>query len=321
MQVYKLSLQLQSPLVTPLKGDTLFGQFCWAYRELYGEPELVQLLANYLQKPAVIFSDAFESGYLPRPSYPFAQLENLITEEQKINLIKKRKALKKSQWIKADVLFQQQKSLSDIMLGMLDDSEDYLASSFHSKKSINAHNTINRETGTTGDGVFAPYAVTATNYEPSNSFDIYVLLDTSFSLSILEIEKCLNHIGLFGFGADATIGMGKFKLVNKAIEIKLNQSNNASYYMNLSPTVLLDNKNVDLSESFYNVFTRFGRMGNIGSFSSNPFKQPVVTIDCGSLLKLCHGNIQYVGNGINGVVKHDNSVVYQGYAIVLPVLI
>lgn len=321
MQLYKVTLQLQSPLVTPLKGDTLFGQFCWAYRELFGNVGLEQLLANYLQKPAVIFSDAFECGYLPRPVYPFAQLEDIISEEQKVNLVNKRKALKKLKWLKADILFQQQKSLSNIMLGVLDDSEDCIASSFYSKKNINAHNTINRETSTTGDGIFAPYAVNSTSYEFNNSFDIYVLIETTSNLNITVIEECLNHIGVFGFGADATIGMGKFKLIGKAVELKLNEYKNITHYMNLSPTVLLENSSVDLSESFYSIFTRFGRMGNLNSFSSNPFKQPVVTIDSGSLLKLSHVNIQYIGNGINGVVKHDNSIVYQGYSIVLPILI
>ena len=40
MQAYKLTLTLQSAFATPLKGDTLFGQLCWAIRNRLGEDAL-----------------------------------------------------------------------------------------------------------------------------------------------------------------------------------------------------------------------------------------------------------------------------------------
>ena len=43
----KLTLQPQSPFITPLASDTLFGQLCWAIRHRFGEKRLIQLLEGY----------------------------------------------------------------------------------------------------------------------------------------------------------------------------------------------------------------------------------------------------------------------------------
>lgn len=318
MQLIKLTISLTSSLVTPLKGDTLFGQFCWGYCERYGKVELEKLLAEYTTKPNIIISDAFYHNYLPRPNYPFAKLDSLSNEHRQ-KLIQDRKIIKKKTLINTKYIFSDKKSLSDILRNMLDDGDfcTNIPENYKTKDSINVHNTINRFSGGTGSGEFAPYGVSVTSFSKENKFDIYILFDTNM-ISVDRIRQVLQDMGLFGYGADATIGMGKF-ILEPEIE-SLEVATTASSYLTLSPVVI--EENMDLEKSYYNLFTRFGRTGNIASFSGNPFKKPVTMLDSGALISLKNAGVAYVGRGLDNVTTHQNNlghkVYHQGYSIIIP---
>jgi CRISPR-associated protein Csm4 len=71
MNSLKLTLRPLSAFATPLAGDTLFGQLCWAARERFGEARLGELLDGYVDgRPFLVVSDGFPSGLLPRPTAP-----------------------------------------------------------------------------------------------------------------------------------------------------------------------------------------------------------------------------------------------------------
>ena len=68
MDNYQVTLQPRSAFGTPLAGDTLFGQLCWAIRERFGEARLTSLLEGYTEaNPFLVVSDAFPAGWVPRP--------------------------------------------------------------------------------------------------------------------------------------------------------------------------------------------------------------------------------------------------------------
>ena len=46
MTLYKTTITPKSNFTTPLKGDTLFGQICWAIRYVLGEDRLNELLTT-----------------------------------------------------------------------------------------------------------------------------------------------------------------------------------------------------------------------------------------------------------------------------------
>lgn len=336
MELIKLSLSLTSSLVTPLKGDTLFGQFCWGYHERYGVDELNQLLSNYTSEPNIIISDAFYHAYLPRPNYPFAKLTNL-SEKHKSKLIEDRKNIKKKTLINTKYLFTEKKSLSQILQNILENgdhcvslsdikicadkqnttAEDKEVNKYCIVSSVNMHNTINRSSGTTGSGEFAPYGIEVTSFSDGNKFDLYVLFNSN-AISIEKIRQVLTDIGQFGYGADATIGMGKFELDSDYTMINLDYSGNT--YLTLSPMVV--DENIELKHSYYNLFTRFGRTGNIASFSANPFKKPISMLDTGALLQIKQSGCSYVGQGLQNIIA-DNAnlshpVYHQGYSIIIP---
>ena len=74
MKLYKTTITPLSSFGTTLRGDTLFGQLCWACKFIFGENELNELLSDYESSPFLIVSDAFASGYLPKPTVPLKEL-------------------------------------------------------------------------------------------------------------------------------------------------------------------------------------------------------------------------------------------------------
>ena len=71
MTTVRLTLQPASAFGTPLLGEILFGQMCWAFVRLYGEERLADLLEGYVDgRPFAVLSDAFPSGHVPLPTLP-----------------------------------------------------------------------------------------------------------------------------------------------------------------------------------------------------------------------------------------------------------
>ncbi len=65
------TLTPKTAFATPLAGDTLFGQSCWALRHCFGAAKLTELLAGYTEnKPFMVIADAMPQGFLPRPTLP-----------------------------------------------------------------------------------------------------------------------------------------------------------------------------------------------------------------------------------------------------------
>ena len=93
--LHRATLALHTPLGTPLAGDTLFGQLCWALREAAGEAELRRRLQGYTEgSPWLVVSDGFPAGYLPRPTLPQHFSPTVDDPAQ-------RKAAKRQRWLAA----------------------------------------------------------------------------------------------------------------------------------------------------------------------------------------------------------------------------
>ena len=158
MNAYRVTFSLQSAFATPLKGDTLFGQLCWAIRNCLGETHLNQCLEGYTKgQPFAIVSDAFPEDYLPLPKLPGCFYQLPEGED--------RKALKKRAWLPEAIL---QKPLNEWLCHAVNAKAIACRSGANtatkhisrlSEKHPQPHNTINRQTNNTGEGGFAPYSV------------------------------------------------------------------------------------------------------------------------------------------------------------------
>ncbi len=58
MKLYKVPIEPTSQFATKLKGDTLFGQICWAIFYKFGKERLTYLLETYRDnRPFLIVSE------------------------------------------------------------------------------------------------------------------------------------------------------------------------------------------------------------------------------------------------------------------------
>jgi CRISPR-associated protein Csm4 len=197
MQAISITIKPQSAFGTPLRGDTLFGQLCWAIHNRYGVARLTDLLSGYTKnKPFLIASDAFPQDYLPKPSLPSCFFADIDLE--------KRKTIKKQIWM----------PISKTALAIKDWQKECKADKdiARTEKRVQQHNSINRLTGTTGEEGFAPYGMLQTWYQTNTQLQCHFLLDSE-RFKQTELEECLQDIGNFGFGRDASVGLGKFSLI------------------------------------------------------------------------------------------------------------
>jgi len=327
VKTYAITIQPLSPFGTPLKGDTIFGQFCW---ECSSDSKLLQkpfeaIIKDYSQNPFAIFSSAYpklpDGSYaLKRPDAPLDMISDLgkLTKEE---LIDKRKELKSKKWVickKPDMLKNLHK------LEFIND--DALAAKFGLNYDAlwvrdvkQSHNSINRLTGTTGEG-FAPFTQKSTIYAPGCTLVIFAAIDEK-ALSAESLRIAIERIAAFGFGRDASTGLGKFKLCEMTeIDLESLGSDSPNALYTLSPSV----PDAELYEdAMFTPFTRFGRHGDKLATSGKPFKNPVIMIDEAALLfpknmseALKRG---YLGKGVTGISKIQENAVHQGYSLYIPV--
>ena len=287
MTLYKTTITPKSNFTTPLKGDTLFGQICWAIRYRLGEDRLNELLSDYDKKPFLIVSDGFASGYVSKPSMP----SHLLGENLEL-----KKENRKKIWL----------SIEDLQSGNFKNAKTSGELGYELKKTATIKNSTNYLTFTTDDsGKFAPYALMEIKLGKQ---DIYFLLDDKFEFK--ELEMAFELISKSGYGKRASIGKGAFEY--SAFEkVSVKKSSNA--FMTLSP-VVIDDEN--LKGFYYEPFTRFGKHG--GALANvNPFKSPILMADSGSVVvyeEICEK--EYMGKAISGHSTNANTA-HQGYSILI----
>lgn len=302
MTAYRLRLTPRSAFGSPLMGDTLFGQLCWAIRNRHGEHRLTELLEGYTAGlPFAVVSDAFPADHLPRPTLP-SHCFDLPAGD--------RKAVKKRAWLPVEKFGEPVASWLQHCLppaelkGAVPDSHPQ------------AHNTLNRESGTTGSGEFAPYAMGQLWYGKEVRLDVYLIIDET-RLSAADLQAALHDIGQIGFGRDASIGLGKFILENLE-SITLPAQAKADALLALAPSAP-QGLDYDPRRSFYQPFTRFGRHGDIGvHLQGGPFKAPVLLAQTGAVFSPVSVEARtFVGQGLGGdgsLSKTIAATVHQGYA-------
>lgn len=305
---YCATLALATPLGTPIAGDTLFGQCCWALREAQGEAELTRRLDGYTQgQPWLIVSDGFPSGHLPKPTLP----QNFEPQRDPAA----RKDAKKKRWIP---VIHAGAALPALLASAVDDTPAYGKAPLATAQ---PHNTLNRLTGTTGEGAFAPYTMPQIFHAPGQRIDLYLVLDEA-RISAEEAGSLLTALGAAGFGRDASIGLGKFSLEKMQLASTVTPAD-ANAYWTLAPCVP-QGLGFDSGRSYWRALTRFGRHGNTRALAGNPFKTPVLMAAPGAVFAPI-GEFAarvFIGQGLGSdgrLSKAELATVHQGYAPVLPI--
>lgn len=316
MKTLQITIQPLTAFATILKGDTLFGQLCWTIVHLFGEAKLNSLLAHYHQQPFVVISDPFPLGYLPKPLLPAS-----IMGQDTIDA-SERKILKKKIWL----------SIADFEQAIekwaqLAKTEQQIVPADASKQSLQlqqdqAHNTINRQSHTTGGGEFSPYQLQQIWYHPEIKLMLYIVLDEQ-QFTLNELEEAMNYCAACGYGKESSTGLGKFKVSEiKAQSWVKHEKPNA--WLSLAPVVPQGLK-WQAEKCYYQPFTRFGRHGDQLAVSGQPFKNPVLMAQTAAVLTPMEYREQdYTGSAVGGISRQFGQLskalpetVHQGYAPIL----
>lgn len=264
----RIRLRLAGPLGTPLYSPTIFGQFCWMLRLHRGEKHLEDWLANLEHHPA-IFSDAMPAGFVPvpllAPSPP-----GKVASRAGTKAAEESKALFHRAWMSRDgfLAARSQFTRSSLLeclraaaVNPVKDPEKRLAGH------RTAHNRINRLTGTTPDtgGLFFVDELWPDS-DGGLDWDIYLRSE----LGADETGSIFRMMGEHGFGRDATLGRGQFKLVDVTPELQL-ASHTGNRWVSWSRGCV----SPGMEEPRYRLYTHYGKLGGIWAQGGSPFKYPV----------------------------------------------
>jgi CRISPR-associated protein Csm4 len=301
METLSLRITPRSAFGTPPRGDTLFGQLCWSVRRRYGSARLAELLVGYTDgRPFAVVSDAMPAGYVPRPMLPLSWLGDIKAEERKV--------VKKRTWLPMEAVSDPAGWLKDACTLEL------------SRERAQPHNSISRVTGTTGRGDFAPYQTAQLwYYDKGSALDCRIVHDPA-RIDAAAIVELFADMGAFGFGRDATIGLGRFDVSRNGDGMPAYRADGTSY-LTLAPSVP-QGAEWDAERCFYQPFTRFGRHGaEVAVETGKPFKTPILMATTGAVLTpLKFSSQSFVGRGIGGdgtLSKSIPETVHQGYAPVV----
>jgi CRISPR-associated protein Csm4 len=308
MQTLTVRIRPRSAFGGPLRGDTLFGQLCWAARHRFGEDRFTDMLFEYTRgQPFLVVSDAFPADYLPRSALPLHRYNDVPDAD--------RKRVKRRVWVPRAVFAT---PLAGWLAHARTEHEVIDGGLWHEKGQ--PHNTINRMTGTTGRGEFAPYAMPQIWGGEKLFLDLYICYDMD-RIGQEELMLLLRDVGDTGYGRDVSIGLGKFHIDN-IDEAPWPSQQQPNVWMTLAPCAP-QGLGLDPQWSWYQPFTRFGRHGDLAVHSGRPFKTPGLLADTAALLKPKTWQVQtFFGQGLGGggkISKAIEGTVQQGYAPVLAV--
>lgn len=318
MTVYRITLQPLTAFGTRPLGDTLFGQLCWTLRHRHGESRLQELLDGYTEgNPYAVLSDALPAGYLPRPQLPGVLYDEVPGLD--------RKAAKRLAWLPWE---RHAEPLREWLRHCRPASEIAGAAP---EAHPQPRNSLHRLTGTTGGEGFAPYTATQHWYGGHDgqaaTLAIHAVIDED-RLTAEELRQALEDMGRFGFGRDASIGLGKFEVLSVE-PATLPAQTGADAWLTLAPCAP-QGLGLDPERSYYQTFTRFGRHGDIGVHLGSPFKTPVLLAQTGAVLAVGPGMTPptperpWLGQGLGGAGRLTRNAalagtVQQGYAPVVGV--
>jgi len=294
--LYRYKIKPESPLITPLMSDTFFGHFCWAVRYSRGEDFLNRFLESFGNgNPApVLFSSAFLSDHIPRPTIPSLsrdRLKKFVTRHfgedkqdifQGLSKIKgwsKRKLISVDQWYRLKNDYSEERLYEEYL------NEESAVDETAFEFELAASNVISRVSGAVSQegGLFPREKIW---YHEEVDLDLYVETNQAEYGDFVK-WFLTDYLSESGFGADKSIGMGR-------LSISLEESFDAGMFAVQDHNALLSLSltsfpGIETYDAFYRLITKFGKLG--GSFATvsptggnpRPFKKPILMYEPGAV--------------------------------------
>ncbi len=292
MALFRIQIKLKSPLVTPLKGDTIWGHIAWGIANHEGDNAVAKFISDCKENHVFVISSAFPKGTVCKsiPDVP-ERIENLSPEDYaKIKQSKKKKYESASTYV--DITESTQNTYEKIPF----------------KAKTVTHNSISRISNSVVDGGLYSIDELWTDSEHSD-FDLYVLS----SYSAERIKQLCEWAFENGYGADSSTGKGEIEVGKNITEVKTKLYGNK--YMALAPFVVSDM--TEIRNLRADIFVRSGKIGGSFVSSLSPYKKTVVLYEEGAVFE-SDKPIEFIGELLTNV-HADSRIVQSAFAPVIPI--
>ncbi|WP_018466918.1 type III-A CRISPR-associated RAMP protein Csm4 [Calidithermus timidus] len=260
MRVKAFHLALGS-VSAPPSASTLWGHLAWWVRYTQGEDGLRVWLQEFQNDPPFLISSAFPRGYLPRPLLPPVQVQDTV----------KRKKLKGLRFLSFGTFARVVREGEQALLESPELEGDRAP---RIKVATQTRVGISRATGTAQEGILFNDRV---YWLGQGEWSVYVQLRREAGY----LEEALQQIGTFGYGGKASVGLGRFEVVDVQ-EMELPEAENPTHYVTLAPTL-------PEGEGFFALETYWGRLGGHYAQAETPFKRPYLRAKEGSVFRQVPG--------------------------------
>ncbi len=266
MNLYRYRIVPSGGWRTPWQADTLVGRLCGVAAQAWGAVRLQRELLDFFREgmPPFVVSDAFPGDLLPVPIalrlYDWGETE--------------RKTIKRARWL----------SLSDFESVRRGDSvpaDALLPENFFVRRD-RLQNTISRQTGTTGEkSLFSAtefFLNRETEVDP-DYISLYVRIESGFEEAFEELLVLLSREG---YGADASVGYGAFRLAGGAERLsEWDIFEGANGLISLST---FQPASGDPTEGYWEAFVKYGKLGPEYGLE-NVFKRPLALLRPGACFR------------------------------------
>ncbi|GBU24451.1 CRISPR-associated RAMP protein, Csm4 [Fibrobacteria bacterium R8-3-H12] len=282
MKLHRATIKLNSPIITPIKGDTLWGHIVWGIANHEGDEAVAKFLEQQKISPNFIISSAFPKGTICKPLYKPKSYSEDLTVEDYVNI----KKAKKEKYVNFQSLTSSSQNKAF-------------------KHTFTMHNTIDRNTNSVLEsGLYS----TEEMWGEENEFDIYIRTDFE-NKRILEL---LNWAFENGFGKDASTGKGNIKILKSEL---LTEKTHTGQYVALAPFAF--NSPKKLNHLRAEIFVREGKIGGAFATYLNPFKKNILLFDEGTVLE-SETELKFIGELLTDI-HADKRICNSGFAPVLPI--
>lgn len=319
-EIYELKLKPQSPWITDLTADTIFGHLCWQIKYEFWKETLEKFLEEMSDKPIFTISDVLPLEEIFKPLFDEDNISNLIVEN-----FEKIKHYKKLDYVNLNTI-KETSSLNWVDNWNISEIRNYVLWNnyiinkydFWYKKSdykneiINNKNNINRNTWTTWDNWIYSESSKITTRE-------FRLLLKNISWKDLEnydiLWKKLNFFDLLKSIFSDWYWKKKntwkwffkvFDFVEKKFDFE-----NFNYLLVLSNFIPSEK---DSTEWNYKIFTKFPKMWE--EFSSewqNFYKKPMIMLESWATFKKSENYDWYVWRMIKNVAIWKENIYHYAY--------
>ena len=291
----RIRLHMKSPVATPWQADTIWGHLAWGLRYTRGEAALNAFIGRYRDgQPPLLVSDGFPGDSLPRPLAPGSQPDMGKPLAEQVEAFAAARERRRPAYVTAD-------EFSACLRG------EELEATLLPRPTWRAvlKNQVSRTAATAGAEGGTLYSMEEL-WLPEVT--IYALADDEF---IGEARTLFEYLALEGYGKRRSVGYGAVRSLEVEEFGGFDSPEDANGFVSLSSFVPGPD---DPTNGFWQVFVKYGRLGEEYAYGPNPFKKPLLMLAAGSAFY--DSSIRpFYGSLVEGVSPAHPEVVHFGYAL------